>query len=127
MRENKISVAIDRSVSEVYEFTTNPSNTHLWIDGIVHEETNEYPIRVGTIYRNINAQGEWTEYRVVQLVQDGLFELNNGRYSVRYLYEDLPVKGTELTYFEWVSEGELDEPFTVEVLEKLRTCMESAA
>lgn len=29
MKENKISVVINRSIEEVFEFTTNPKNTHL--------------------------------------------------------------------------------------------------
>jgi uncharacterized protein YndB with AHSA1/START domain len=31
MRENKILIVIDKPVKEVFEFTTNPKNTPLWI------------------------------------------------------------------------------------------------
>lgn len=34
MRENKITVVIDKPINKVFEFTTNPKNTHLWIPSI---------------------------------------------------------------------------------------------
>ena len=62
MRENKIAIKIKRPVSEVFDFTTNPRNTPKWIESIAEEKANELPIRVGTIYRNKNKDGIWTEY-----------------------------------------------------------------
>jgi hypothetical protein len=126
MKDNKISIEINRPVSEVFEFTINPNNTHLWIDGIVHEEANESPIRLGTEYRNVNKNGEWSEYEVVQFKPNKIFELKqkNSLYNVRYTYEQLSNTKTKLTYFEWVEKGELDGPFTIAVLEKLKSVME---
>jgi hypothetical protein len=35
MKEKIISIIINSSIEEVFEFTTNTKNTHLWIDFIV--------------------------------------------------------------------------------------------
>ncbi len=52
MEANRIVVQINRPVGEVFEFTTNPKNTSVWIDSVEAEETNEWPVQSGTIYRN---------------------------------------------------------------------------
>jgi len=52
MKENIISIIINKSIHEVFEFSTNPQNTHLWVDSIKEEMTNEYPPKLGTIYKN---------------------------------------------------------------------------
>jgi len=126
MKENKISIGINRPVSEVFEFTINPNNTHLWIDSIVREETNESPIKLGTEYKNLNKKGEWARYKVVQFKLNDIFEMKqeNSPYSVRYTYEPISDTETKLTYHEWVEEGELDGPFTIDVLEKLKKMIE---
>jgi len=48
MKENKISIIINKPIEEVFEFTTNPKNTHLWITSIVEEVSDEYPPKIGT-------------------------------------------------------------------------------
>jgi len=52
MKKNKIVVIINRSIDEVFEFTTNPQNTHLWVSFISKEIVNEYPPRINTIYKS---------------------------------------------------------------------------
>ncbi len=37
MKENKISIIIDLPIKDVFEFTINPNNTHLWIESVVKE------------------------------------------------------------------------------------------
>ena len=126
MRDNKLSVVINKPVNEVFEFTINPVNTPSWIAGIVKEETNEREIRKGTKYRNVNQKGVWTAYTVVEFAKDKLFELkqDESSYHVKYTYEHLSSVKTKLTYHEWVDSGELDEPFEQAVLEKLKRVME---
>ncbi len=46
MQENKITVIINKPIEEVFEFTTNPKNTHLWITSINEEIAEEYPQRL---------------------------------------------------------------------------------
>jgi hypothetical protein len=126
MKENEISIEINRPVGEVFEFTTNPKNTHLWIDGILEVRTNEFPIQLGTEYRDINKEGDWTEYRVVQFKPNKIFEIKqkNGLYHVLYRYEPISSSKTKLTYSEWVDDGDLEKPFSLLVLKKLKRAIE---
>ena len=126
MKENRLVIEINRPVAEVFEFTINPRNTHLWVDSIAKEETNELPIKLGTRYRNVNRQGVWSEYEVVKFSLNKVFELKmkDASYHVRYDYEPVSGAKTELTYFEWVEDGELDGPFAITTLEKLKRLME---
>ncbi|MCK4635383.1 MAG: hypothetical protein KAT04_05335 [Methylococcales bacterium] len=52
MKKNKITIIIDKPIEEVFEFTTNPKNTHLWISSIEEEIVDEYPPKIGTQYKN---------------------------------------------------------------------------
>ncbi len=96
------------------------------MDSIVVEETNEWPPKVGTIYRNQNKQGEWSEYKVVALQPPRMFEfkLMSSPYHVRYTLYTLTPDTTELEYFEWMEEGELAEPFIPDILQKLKQVLE---
>lgn len=126
MKQNKISIKINRPIKEVFEFTINPQNTSKWIDGIVKEETNEWPVKIGTIYRNKGSDDVWNEYELVELKPEKLFTLKqkNSDYSVQYTYKPLSGNLTELTYYEWMREGELENPFTQDTLIKLKNILE---
>lgn len=126
MKENKISIEINCPISEVFGFALNPKNTPLWIDTIVSEETNQWPVKLGTKYKNINKQGRWTEYTVVQFEPNKTFELkqSNSPYHVQYTFEKISTKKTKLTYFELVEYGDLYGPFSFAVLEKLKKVIE---
>lgn len=126
MKENKISILIEKPIEEVFQFTTDPKNTHLWFDSIEEEKTNEWPIKLGTIYRNRGKESDWSEYEVVNLEPNQLFELasKDSDYHVRYTYRKVG-QGTELEYFEWVTEGALEGPFTVEGLKVLKDLIET--
>lgn len=129
MQENRISIKIDKPVSEVFDFTTNPLNTSKWIDSIEVEETNEWPPKIGTVYRNKNKiTGKWSIYRVAFIVPDRGFELvsKNGNYHVLYRYVRYKGGLTHMAYEEWVDVGELEDPFTQSVLDKLKVVMESS-
>jgi len=126
MKDKRLTIIIDKPVSELFEFTTNPENTSKWIDGIVVEETNETPPKLGTIYRNKGKSGNWNEYEMTAFEQDKMFELSriNGNYHVRYTFTPKDEGQCEFEYYEWVDEGELDDTFSQEVLEKLKTITE---
>lgn len=127
MQHNILKIEIDKPVEEVFEFTTNPNNTNKWIDSIVSEETNESPIKLGTIYTNTDRQGIKNEYAVIELAPNLYFSLRNkdGNYFVRYTYTMLINNKTELEYHEWVFKGNLENPFEQKTLEKLKEVIEA--
>jgi hypothetical protein len=126
MKENKLAITIDKPVAEVFAFGINPINTPAWIDSIVQEEIDGLPIRVGTIYRNKNPEGIWNEYKVSQFEKNTLFELTslNSSYKVKYTFKAISDTETELEYLEWMEEAELESPFTLESLSKLKEIIE---
>lgn len=127
MRENKLTIKINKPANSVFAFYINPKNTPLWLDFIFKEKTNHWPITIGTIYRNQNKAGKWSEYLVTAFKENELFELisKDRNYHVRYTHRFVDDKSSELEYYEWVDKGDLYEPFTLEILEKLKLVLES--
>jgi hypothetical protein len=126
VKENRLEVQISKPVSEVFEFTINPQNTPLWIKSIVHEETNEWPVKIGSIYKNKNLKGEWAEYVVINIEPNKVFELlsKDNNYHVRYFYKSISNNSSELEYHEWVDNGELDNPFPQGALGNLKRILD---
>ncbi|MCL4338272.1 hypothetical protein M1271_01125 [Patescibacteria group bacterium] len=126
MKDKKFLIRIKRSPKDIINFLLNPQNTPLWIESIVKEEAKPYPPVVGTIYRNQDMSGKWNSYKVVRIKENKMFEFasNDGNYHVRYDFKKVGDKSTELTYFEWVEKGKLDEPFSIDVLERLKAVIE---
>ena len=126
MKQNKLVIQINRPVNKVFLFVLNPKNTPLWIDSIIKEEANEKLPKLGTIYRNVNPNRVLSEYLITSFDKNKMFEMisKDNNYHVRYTLKVLNGKSTELEYFEWVSKGKLNEPFTLEILEKLKNILE---
>lgn len=126
MREKKLVIRIDKPASFVFEFTLNPKNTPKWLGSIVKEETNEWPPKLGTIYRNGNREEKWDEYKLTEFVENKMFVMTSkdGNYNVRYKLTPVDENTTDLEYYEWVNEGELENPFTLEILQKLKKLIE---
>ena len=127
MKENRISIIINKPVQEVFTFTINPKNTPKWIDGIKEEQISEQLVKVGTIYKNTNNSKDWDVYQVIEFERNKLFTLKqqDSSYHVRYTYETLNEVMTRFTYFEWNKDG-LTNPFSVQVLERLKAIIENS-
>lgn len=127
MKDCKLTIKINRPVSVVFDYTTYPNNTPEWVSSIVHEEVNETPVKVGTIYKNQNKEGVWSEYEVTEFEKDKefVFFQKNSTYHVKYTFTRIDNNSCELEYYEWVDEGALDEPFTMDILEKLKNILEN--
>lgn len=127
MKNNRLTVMINRPISEVFDFLLNSNNTPLWIDSIVKEEINESPVKVGSKYGNQSKDGVWSEYTVVSLNPNKSFEFlkSDNNYHVRYTFKNIENCKTKLEYYEWVEKGEIDGPFTQNVLKKLKSILES--
>ena len=128
MKENKLTIVINRPVEEVFEFTTNPKNTHLWIPSIDEEVADEYPPKIGTQYRNRGNGSDWNVYKVLEFENNRLFTLTDeeNNYVVKYSYKKLDDNNTEMEYFEWMNNGELSSPFTMDIIESLKEVMENS-
>lgn len=126
MKEKRLTITIKRPAREVFWFTLNPANTSKWVESIVEEKTSEWPVKLGTVYRNQNKKGEWTGYRLTDFKENERFEMSatGSPYHVRYTFQPIDEQACELEYFEWVDEGELEEPFTLGILKKLKAVVE---
>ncbi|MBI2010124.1 MAG: SRPBCC family protein [Candidatus Chisholmbacteria bacterium] len=127
MKEKRLTIRIKRPARDVFWFTMTPANTPKWVESIVEEKTNEWPTRLGTIYRNRNKQGVWTEYKVTKFKENEMFEFAaaESSYHVRYTFRPIDENSHEFEYYEWVDEGKLEEPFTMEILERLKRVVEN--
>lgn len=127
MKENRLTIQINKTIHEVFSYTITPPNTKFWVDSIVDEKTSEWPVRIGTVYQELMKSGEWQSYTVVNFKENEVFDLvsKDGNYHVKYTYVPLGIGACELEYYEWVDLGDLEYPFTKIILEKLKAVIES--
>ncbi len=123
MKENELKIIINKSIEEVFEFTTNPKNTHLWVPFIEEEVAEEFPPKIGTAYKNRRGTS-WNISKVSEYKINKAFKLENDIFSVKYSYKKIKENSTELIYLESVKRGKLAKPFTKEILQKLKTTLE---
>lgn len=128
MKENKLTIKISKSVSEVFGYTITPPNAKFWVPGTLDEKTSDWPVKLGTIYQEQMQGGEWLNYTVTVFKENEVFELTSqdGNYHARYTYKPLGPNSCELGYYEWVEEGGINEPFSPAVLDNLKTQLESS-
>ncbi|MCK4636101.1 MAG: hypothetical protein KAT32_04525 [Candidatus Moranbacteria bacterium] len=124
MQEKKFKITIKKPIDEVFTFTTNPKNTHLWVPFVDEEVANEFPLKLGTIYKS-RRKDHWNESRVTEYKINNVFKLENKTFLVKYTYKKIKNNQTELTYLESVKQGKLTNSFTQDVLEKLKLIIET--
>lgn len=128
MKDNKLTIVINKPAQVVYDYTLNPKNTPLWIDGIESEETNEWPVKIESIYKNTDGKGSWNRYKVTELVDGKTFTLTSipdMNLSVKYTFTKITDSSTQFDYHEWVEQAPLEHVFTQDALEKLKYILES--
>jgi hypothetical protein len=124
MQHNKLTVVINKSLADVFEFCITPPKAKLWVPGIVDETTNEWPAKVGTVYTEYKSDNTSFNIIVTNYKENEYIEwkTEDGNYHVRYIFKSINPNTTQLEYIET---GEISEPFTQQVLEKLKTVAES--
>lgn len=128
MKVLKQTVAINKPIREVFAFVVNPDNTPKWINSIVQEQTSEWPVKLGTIYRNQRKDASWSEYEVTAFEPDKIFMLNkkDDDFYVKYTFTPVSKSVTELEY-ELPDNGKIDQSFIKVALDNLKYVMELEA
>jgi hypothetical protein len=126
MKTNTLKIIIHRSVRDVFSYYINPKNTPLWWIDMIKEETSEWPIQVGTVYKDLDKKGNWSSCTVEALKENELFQLisSDTNYHVRYTHNKMNENTTELIYYEWVDKGDIEKPFTIDILQRLKQNLE---
>lgn len=124
MKENKLTVTINKPLSEVFAFCITPPKAKLWVPGVIDEKTNEWPIKVGTVYTEYKDDKTSFNIIVTDYKENAYIEwkTEDGNYHVRYTLTPL---GSNITQLEYVETGEVTEPFTQDILEKLKEVIEN--
>jgi hypothetical protein len=126
MKDNKLTIRINKPVHEVYLFTITPPNSTRWIAGIIDESADEWPIRKGTVYTLRTKAGVISEVTVNEIKCDSFIEWisKDRNYHCKYTFKPIDENLTILEYSEWVGIGELIEPFTIGTLQTLKSALE---
>ena len=124
MKENKLTIKINKPLAEVFAFCITPPKVTLWASGFINETTNEWPVKIGTVYTeykddNTSFKIIVTDYKENEYIE---WKTEDGNYHVRYTFTQLNPNMTQLTY---VETGDWIEPFTQEILEKLKSAIEN--
>ena len=67
MKENKLTIHIEKPVNQVFEYTITPPNSRYWVPGVTDEKTSDWPVRVGSTYFEKMKDGGWLGYYVFPL------------------------------------------------------------
>ncbi|MCL2338627.1 MAG: hypothetical protein FWC51_01580 [Proteobacteria bacterium] len=125
MQKNLLKIIINKPGKDIFDFLLNPANSPKWLD-VAEERTNEFPVKLGTIFENrgdLNSD-EWTRYTVSYYDDGKEFEFTGNNYSVRYILKSLENGATEMTILEQVNAGDLPDPMTMAPFEKLKRLVE---
>ena len=123
MDENKLIVTINKPLADVFAFSVTPPKAKFWVPGIVDEKTSKWPVKVGTVYTEYKEDNTSFNIIVTDYKENNYIEwmTEDGNYHVRYTFTPIDENTTELRYLET---GDVTEPFTQEVLDKLKEVIE---
>ena len=122
MKENKLTIYIDKPTSEVFNYSLESNNVPKWITSIEIEVPSERPVKVGTILKNKGINSDiWNEYEVIELLSPYTFTLKklNDDYFVKYTCIENG-SGTNFEYLEWAENKNLDDILEMDALELLK-------
>lgn len=127
MKKNILTIEIHKPLHEVFLFCITPPNSTKWIPSVIKEETNEWPIKIGTIYKLTDDMGTISNVTVTGIKNDEYIEWTSEdqNYHCKYNLHGIDKETTELKYCEWVDQGDIKEPFTREVLTRLKSTLEN--
>jgi len=126
MKDNKIIIEINKPLYEVFLFTITPPNSTKWIPSVIKEETNEWPVKINTIYKLTDEKNNISEVIVTDIKENICVEWisKDNNYHCRYTFKSLNDNLTKFEYYEWVDKEDLKDPFTIEILKKLKFVLE---
>ena len=94
MKSNKLRIRIKKPVDQVFKFTITPPNSTLWIKSVIKEETNQWPVQVGTVYKLYDKNGKCFEVVATVLKENDMVEWvsKDHVYHCRYSFKSLDKK-----------------------------------
>jgi len=130
MKKIQQTIAINCSAKQAFDFTLDPNNTPKWVSALVTEQASETPAKLGTVYKNQDASGNWREFVITQFERDKMFEMTEKGSNVHVKYTFIPLgnEDCQLQYDVTSTEGKLAGPFNAanikQILQKLKTVIE---
>lgn len=125
MTKNRLVIHIKKKPVEVFDYILNAENIIKWLPSIKYETSSDIPYKLGTVVKDYDHNNNLTQFTISEFKRGEIFTFDQtqSKYHVTYKFNSID-EGTELEYFEWVDEGELEDPFTLEPLELLRELLE---
>lgn len=125
MKSLKLNIHIDKSCDKCFNYTLDSKNTPKYFNSMKKEISSEIPPKLGTILKNTYDGINYDIYEIVEYENGKTFTLSNNESTYHVKYTFTPSNnGTDFEYYEWVEVGQLDNPTTYEVLERLKESIE---
>ena len=121
MKENKLTMQINKPVADVFAFCITPPKAKLWVPNIIDETMSQWPVKIGTVYTEYKDDGTSFNIIVTDYKENEYIEWKTEDGNQKYTFTSIDPKTTQLEY---VETGDVDRPFTQEVLEKLKRVLE---
>jgi len=127
MHESLLSIKINTSVENLFDFTINPDNTHKWIEWIKKEWVEWEKIQIWSIYKCESWNGNISASEVVNLIPNSLFHIKSldSHFEVIYFYTRIDNNQSILNYYQFMSDKTpLSKSLWQEHLEVLKNILE---